>query len=131
TWRGAKPHPSAGAGGRGRRREMRGWLLTALLILAGAWPAGPARAQAQFTPLGVPNAVVTGISGNGKFVVGGVTIAGPLAYYFRWTAVGGAIPIAVGPGGQVNISRDGSTITADTTNDQQLGAARIWLGRPR
>jgi probable HAF family extracellular repeat protein len=111
--------------------NMRVWLLALLMVLVGVVTAEPGSAQAQFTPLGVPGSIVTGISGNGKIVVGGVTVIGPFGYYFRWTALGGLIPIGAGPGGKISISRDGSTITADTTNDEQLGTAGIWLGLPR
>jgi len=107
---------------------MRVWLLTLSAVVVGVMPANPGHAQAQFTPLGVPGSTVTGISGNGKIVVGGVNLIGGFAYFFRWTALGGLIPIGIGPGGNVSISRNGSTITADTTNGQGLACAGIWLG---
>jgi probable HAF family extracellular repeat protein len=81
--------------------------------------------------LGVPFSVITGISGNGKIVVGGVPVLGPLGYYFRWTALGGVVPFGAGVGGKISISRDGSTIAADTANDNGLNTAAIWLGGRR
>jgi probable HAF family extracellular repeat protein len=96
-----------------------------MLAIGGALAAGPARAQARFTPLGVPNTGVTGMSGDGKTVVGSIIPEGP---NFRWTADGGLVPIG-GAGGEVSISRDGSTITGDAMSDPDGPiTASIWLG---
>src|SRR5688572_29109827 len=110
---------------------MRYWLLLVLMALVEVSAVRPSSAQAKFTPLGVPGSIVTGISGNGKIVVGGVNLFGGFASFFRWTELGGAIPIGLGPGGNVSISADGSTITADTVNDAELGTASLWLGTPQ
>ena len=77
---------------------MHARLLLGLMALVQVSTVSPARAQAKFRPLGVPESIVNGISGNGKIVVGGVNLSEGVASYFRWTELGGAIPIGIGPG---------------------------------
>jgi probable HAF family extracellular repeat protein len=100
-------------------------VLAAVSVIGSALIAGPASAQATFTPLVVPDAIATGISGNGKIVVGSFNGVGGI---WRWTALGGLIPIG-GFGGVVSISRDGSTITGDAQSDPDGPiTASVWLG---
>ena len=49
-----------------------------------AWAQAQAQAQATFTPLVVPNAIATGISGNGKIVGGSFNGVGGI---WRWTSL--------------------------------------------
>jgi probable HAF family extracellular repeat protein len=46
----------------------------------------------------------------------------------RWTSLGGLVPIG-GYGGQVAISRDGSTVASDSVDGSGLVTAGIWTGR--
>jgi hypothetical protein len=62
---------------------MRVWLLALWMGLVGGVTAEPAGAQAQFTPLGVPNVIATRISGNGKPSPGARELGGNAALIVR------------------------------------------------
>lgn len=60
-----------------------------------------------------------------------VVVGGTGSNVFRWTPADGLVPIG-GPGwnsaGQVDISRDGSTITSTTTGGDGINRASVWAG---
>jgi probable HAF family extracellular repeat protein len=81
-------------------------------------------AQGSFTPLGSPNSMVWGMSGDGSVIVGFRGNFGPV---FRWTAATGAVDIG-GTNFLVAISKDGKTIVGQAADPRGVQSAAIWQG---
>ena len=101
---------------------MRSVILCSMIAAAAAVAAGPALAQGKFTPLGVENTYVAGMSADGSVVVGVWGNEGPA---WRWTAETGVVDIG-SVSQQVKISRDGRTIVGTAKDAKGIAHAAIW-----
>src|SRR5262245_16914024 len=99
-------------------RNRTRYLVTTLLLASGALPAS---AQ-TFTPLGVENTYVTGMSGDGSVVVGVWGSEGPA---WRRTAATGVVDIG-SISQTVAVARDGRTVVGTAKDAKGVGYAAIW-----
>jgi len=102
-------------------------------IRAAAWAvalvcgAAPLPGQGRFLGLGTIDCYPSGMSGDGRIVVGVYSNFGPA---FRWTEAEGVVDIG-GDGFRARISRDGTTIVSNAKDAQGLNSAAIWQGGKR
>lgn len=73
---------------------------------------------------------VTGISGDGKIIVGNIMVTKDLSHGFRWTQEGGMVDLATLPSDTKSectaISADGSAIIGTSTSSQGNVRAFRW-----
>jgi uncharacterized membrane protein len=99
------------------------WLVAAL---AASGP-GALAVEIDFTPTGMIDTYVGGMSDDGSIIAGGDFFG--FGGNWSWSPATGGVPLGGGcPSGQVAISGNGDTIVGCHIDDDELWNAALWLG---